>query len=357
MIGLVDYDFQTEKSINLHPPNIQIMKLASYYKREENKFCKLVSLDDSDPDAYEKIYFFSQQEKYPNIPQNFLRASNVTYGGTAVTNGLYIPFKNSIIDYTIPRTHVYSEILKQKYNDGIRANIIKHILDDTYYRMYAGNNRLPIPPIIPKKRVYLYDVDIFYPEWKEILNTIIERKPTAIFCIHPIRCTTITQYSLIRNYPKFARTNKIILDLNVPLDQIYYLLKVYKKMFIADITTNSNVCIPIGGSFKTATQYRRDLIYKLNLLYSFWSVNIPIKTFYQYPKMGFKNPLANLEKKIEAWSNNLLKEKKTINEYLQKKNKTIEEIELDELIKFIPSGKNLFNQTSTSIKNGGIWRI
>ena len=335
------------------------MKLASYYKKEENKFCKLVSLEDSELSAYEKIYFFSQQERYPQIPESFLKADNVIYGGTAFTNRIYVPFENSLIDYTIPRASVYGQILKDKYNDGIKANVIKHILDDTYYRMYAGNNKLPIPPIIPKKRVYLYDIDIFYPEWKEILNAIGERKPTVILCIHPIRCTTITQYSLIRNFPKVARTNKVILDLDVPLDQIYYLLKVYKKMFIADITTNSDVCLPFGGALKTATQYRKDLVYKLNLLYSFWSCHIPIKVKYQEPPIGFNDPLINLTRKIEAWANNSVKQKKTLVEYIARKTKKqlIEQKEMEELIKFIPSSKDLFNQTSTSIKNGGIWKI
>ena len=90
-----------------------------------------------------------------------MRASNVIYGGTAFTNGVYIPFKNEIIDYTIPRASIYKQFLKEKDLLGINPKIINHILDDTYYRMYAGANRLPIPPILPSKRVFIYDKDFF----------------------------------------------------------------------------------------------------------------------------------------------------------------------------------------------------
>ena len=47
MIGLVDLNLQkAEKS--LPPPNLEIMKLAEYYKREENKYCRLINLEETD---------------------------------------------------------------------------------------------------------------------------------------------------------------------------------------------------------------------------------------------------------------------------------------------------------------------
>ena len=38
------------------------MKLATYYKLEEKQFCRLMSLDETELTAYDKIYFFSEQE-------------------------------------------------------------------------------------------------------------------------------------------------------------------------------------------------------------------------------------------------------------------------------------------------------
>ena len=45
MIGLVDFDFQSQTKLNPDPPNIEIMKLANYYRTEENKFSMLVNLN------------------------------------------------------------------------------------------------------------------------------------------------------------------------------------------------------------------------------------------------------------------------------------------------------------------------
>ena len=68
MIGLVDYDLQTTSLTALIPPNLEIMKLANYYKTELNTFCRLIDLNENDLSGYEKIYFFSEQEGRITIP-------------------------------------------------------------------------------------------------------------------------------------------------------------------------------------------------------------------------------------------------------------------------------------------------
>ena len=68
MIGLVDYDLQTTSSNTLIPPNIEIMKLATYYKNDENTFSRLISLDETELSSYDIIYFFSEAETTPIIP-------------------------------------------------------------------------------------------------------------------------------------------------------------------------------------------------------------------------------------------------------------------------------------------------
>ena len=124
------------------------MKLASYYKLEEKTFCQLVSPEETELEAYDQIFFFSEQDDI-TVPDAFKKVKNVTFGGTAFTNGKYIPFKNEIIDYTIPRTFIYKNILSQKYQDGIKTKEINSFLDNSYYRIYAGDNKLP-PPLIQK---------------------------------------------------------------------------------------------------------------------------------------------------------------------------------------------------------------
>lgn len=85
MIGLVDLNFQkAEKS--LPPPNLEIMKLAEYYKYEENKYCRLINLDETELTGYEKIYIFSENDNCIDIPEAFRRANNIILGGSAFTN-------------------------------------------------------------------------------------------------------------------------------------------------------------------------------------------------------------------------------------------------------------------------------
>lgn len=249
MIGLVDYDFYSSTSITRLVPNIEILKLATYYRTEKNIFCRLIDLDETELTGYDQIYFFSESEKPVQVPDSFKGANNVIFGGTAFTNN-YIPFENEIIDYTLPRTTIYKEILKKKYQDGIKSKIIMHTLDDSYYRMFAGKNKLPIPPIHLKKRIFIFDKDIFQEGWEDIFNTIAERGPSNILTIHPARCKTLTQYFTFRNNNKIGRANEVILELDIPLSEVYYMLKHYKNKFLADVSESSNVFITLGGTFK-----------------------------------------------------------------------------------------------------------
>lgn len=362
MIGLVDLDLQQSASTNSLIPNLEIMKLATYYRLEENVFCRLVGLDETEFSGYEKIYCFSESETIPKVPPAFLRAKNIIYGGTAFTNGIYQPFENQIIDYTLPRPAIYKDFLKQKYQEGVKTNIISHTLDDSYYRMYAGENKLPIPSILPRKRVYLYDKDFFYPDWKETIEEISSRNPSTILRIHPIICKTITQYFELRDQPKIARASEIILDTSIPLDDVGYMIRKYKNLFLADITTHSNIYITLGEDLASAYHYYHDLIYKLNLLYSFWSAGIEIKIKYIPPSIGIKNPIENLSLVIENWARGGWKQKHTINDKIPKKQRkkdddTIEEKEKKSFLKLHPGAEYLFSQTYNDLKKGGYWHI
>ena len=62
MIGLLDYDWCSSKSTTSLIPNLEIMKLATYYKIEENKYCRLLDLNEESLDSYNKIYFFSESD-------------------------------------------------------------------------------------------------------------------------------------------------------------------------------------------------------------------------------------------------------------------------------------------------------
>ena len=137
-------------------------------------------MDETECSGYDTIYVFSENDNYITVPEAFKRASNVIYGGSAFTNKKYVPFKNELIDYTLPKPYIYSNFLKEKYQSGIKEKNIEHVLDDTYYRRFAGEKELPIPPILPRKRVYIYDRDFFLPGWERVIADIAEHKPSSI---------------------------------------------------------------------------------------------------------------------------------------------------------------------------------
>ena len=357
MIGLLDCDWSLSTSNTFLIPNIEIMKLASYYKKNKNHFCRLLTFDDTDLKSYEKIYIFSELHPNLKLPDHFLRQDNIIFGGSAFTQNKYIPFENSVIDYIIPKPTIYKEVLKKKNNEGIKAKVISKVLDNTYYRNYAGENRLPLPAIIPKKQVILYDRDFFYPDWQDTIEEISSHKPSTILRIHPIICKTLTQYFTLRNYTKIARSNTIILDIPIPLEDINYMLNHYQKMFLADIAPSSNVMLFLGGTWPTVIQYSRDLIYKMNLLLSFWSKKIPIKLYYQEPNIGVTNPLEDLDKAIVSWTNAKNKDKTILDRIPKTKKNSLIEQQYKEVIKLYPSSKNLFEQSFNTIAERGFWNI
>ena len=364
MIGLLDYDWCSNSSTSTTHliPNIEIMKLATYYKVEEQQFCRMLTLNETDLSPYDKVFFISEMSSQPKIPENFLRAHNISYCGSSFTNGKYIPFENEIIDYTLPRPAIYKDFLKQKYDEGIKYNVINHVLDDTYYRMYAGDKKLPMPAIIPNKRVWLYDNDFFYPDWENIITEISNKKPSGIRRLHPIVCHTLTQYFSMRKYQKLSRENSIILDIDIPLEDVSYMFKNYRTLFLADITSNSNVYLSIGSTQKTRLQYIRDIVYKLNLLYCFWSQGIYIKLKYEKPVVGVENPFANFMEMLEIWSNGVVcrpnRRDSTINDKIPKKKKENNLRDEKELIlKEYPTFNTLCNQSFNELKKEGRWRI
>lgn len=356
MVGLLDYDCLHSISTSKIIPNLEIMKLATYYQKEENHFCRLLTLDEKELDCYEKIYFFSETGKKLIIPDEFKRASNVIYGGTAFTNKKYIPFENSIIDYTLPKIFIYKNFLKEKYDSGIKNNVISHTLDDTYYRMYAGKNKLPVPAIQMKKKVYIFDRNLFCEGWEDIIDYISDKKPSCIYTIHPIVCNTLTQFFEVRAKNKIAKSNETILDLNIPLEDVNYMLKKYAKLFLAEINEYSTVFLPLKSEWITTKSYYKNLIYTLNLLYAFWARKIPIKIYVEYPALGIKNPILDLETCIAYWScRTHHKNPITILERIKKEKVALEQY--NKIIQEYPSAKTLFDQTREKLFQGGLWRL
>ena len=360
MIGLVDLQLQSWDKPQLCPPNLEIMKLATYYQTEENKFCRLINLDETEFGGYETVYIFSESKNFITVPEALKRAPNVIYGGTAFTNGKYIPFENKLIDYTIARPRIYTNFLKEKYQAGLKEIEITRLLDNSYYRWHAGTEVLPLPAIQKRHRIYIYDIDFFQEGWRAIINRMINRKPSSINFIHPAHYKKISDFLDVRENALIARGNDAYLDLNIPLSETPILMKHYKNRLLAVINPSSQVYISLGGSFHYQSDYLKDILYKLNLLYVFWSCNIPIKIKYEYPTLGCYNPIEDLSKLISTWSQGETCNYKSIIERIPKDKKMSEIRPEREQLRVIldryPSSETLFRQTIQTIKKGGFWK-
>ena len=336
------------------------MKLATYYQQEENKFCRLINLDETELSSYDKIYIFSESKDFTNVPETFKKASNVIYGGTAFTNGIYVPFENKLIDYTLARTRIYTGFLKEKYQAGLKEIEINRLLDNSYYRWHAGEEVLPLPAIQKRHRIYIYDRDFFQDGWRDIIDRMVSRKPSSINFIHPAHYKKISDFLEVRENGLIARGNDAYLDLDIPLKETSILMKHYKNRLLAVITPSAQVYISLGGSFHYKTDYYKDIIYKLNLLYVFWSCGIPMKIKYEEPNMGYFNPIPDISKLIATWTQGETSKVKTIVDRIPK-DKSMSDIrpereQLEVILQKYPSQKNLFYQTIETVKQGGFWK-
>ena len=360
MIGLVDLQLQSWDKPQLCPPNLEIMKLATYYQQEENKFCRLINLDETEFSGYDKIYIFSESKDFVKVPEALRRASNVVYGGTAFTNGKYIPFENKLIDYTLPRPRIYVQFLREKQQAGLATIEMSRLLDNSYYRWHAGEETLPLPAILKRHRIYIYDIDFFQEGWRKIIDKIIARKPSSINFIHPAHYKKISDFLEVRENSLIAKGNDAYLDLNIPLKETPILMKHYKNRLLAVINKSAQVYLSLGGSFHYQSDYLKDILYKLNLLYVFWSCKIPLKIKYEEPTIGCYNPIADLSKLISTWTQGETCNYKSIIDRIPKDKRMTdvrpEREQLRVILDRYPSSETLFRQTTETVKKGGFWK-
>jgi len=170
----------------------------------------------------------------------------------------------------------------------------------------------------------------------------------------------ISDFLTIRENKIIAKSSDAILDLHIPLKETHILMKNYKNKLLATIVPSSQVFITLGGSFYYKTEYYKDFIYKLNLLYIFWNNNIPLKIKYEEPKIGCYDPFKELSKLIATWTQGETKNTKSILERIPKdkslSDRRPERAQVEDIIKKYPSVETLFRQTTETVKQGGFQR-
>ena len=99
-IGLYDMDMAT---YTLVPFNIELMKLAAYYKKHR----EIVILSpELTPERHQK-FFLRKDYDDGNFPLGIDKIPNLDYGGYAFTKGLYVPMAAEI-EAIHPDSSIYS---------------------------------------------------------------------------------------------------------------------------------------------------------------------------------------------------------------------------------------------------------
>ena len=351
MIGFFDLDLYYSNSLTL--PNLELMKLARYYRVEEKIFSRLIKPDEEDFDGYDKIFVCSNNAV--KLPEKIRETKKFELVGPAFTAGQYVPFENELIEYMSPRKKIYTDYLKSIYDFSLDYRKINDFLDNTYYRAYCNHKMLPLPPSLPRKKIFLYDDDFSDFNWTELQEKFAKRKPSSVICINPIFCKTPQEFYEIRKYQIFSHKNILVLDFNFSYNEWVEFLKKDENKLKAEIVLSSNIFIPFGGREKvpnTFFGYCQEIKSRLNLLYTFWTRNIPIKMFFVREPQSEKQPFKNLCPHIEKFSKRGI----GANFSLSKGIKGEAKEELDDFLKYYPEQFSLFRQNYQTISKGGKWR-
>lgn len=157
-VGLYDLDMALYRRV---PFNLEIMKLATYYKKQNEI---VVLAPDFTPEKYTK---FIVRKDYDdgNYPTNLGLVPNVEYGGHAFTGNYYAPLDIKI-EETFPDLIVYNRIKGNFLERQIDEAVFKRMNKSTHLRLSLdgetiwGNYEKQIKSVDKKYIVLLHDYNL-----------------------------------------------------------------------------------------------------------------------------------------------------------------------------------------------------
>ena len=163
-IGLIDDDL---RNLPANPyPNLEIMKLSSYYK--QNRDLVELCTNYKQYERYTKLILRKNYclEDFPNMLMSKAR-DRLEYGGLAFTNNIYVPMENDI-EKSLPDVTIYDKIKIENKN---RREIFNRRLNKTCIRLQTANQIY-----CTSSRFLVYDKNVvtypLYEELTERANTI-----------------------------------------------------------------------------------------------------------------------------------------------------------------------------------------
>lgn len=231
-IGLYDEDFfKYHQTI----PNLELMKLATYYKRKR----EIVVLSPSiSPDRYSQ--FFLRKDYYDGtFPKEISEYHNIQYGGLAFSYNKYHPLAQDIeacdADFSIylPYKHLFEDELKNNTLAFITLKNAAHLrlsLDEKHISPYFIDQTKRLGS---RNVLFLHDYDLSNVEGARavieegLYNLKYENKNTRLATKYPIRCKNLKQFEDWRKIQLSSYGNfRITTILN---DEDFFALANYSK--------------------------------------------------------------------------------------------------------------------------------
>lgn len=183
-IGLLDQDALS--SPNTFLPNLEIMKLSTYYKKNKNYVSFI--LDPNKIERYNKVVLRKDMNDGEYLSELFLE-DKCEYGGLAFTNGVYVPLAEEIED-SVPDISIYNSyfkkilIGKKKYED-----LQRKLLKSSFIRLSSNGQTCNLDTSKGfigygariENVIYIYDTGIFniLNAYEAIDNIVLGKKQKA----------------------------------------------------------------------------------------------------------------------------------------------------------------------------------
>lgn len=196
-IGLLDQDALSSPSTFL--PNLEIMKLSTYYKKNKNYVSFI--LDPNKIERYNKVVLRKDINDGEYLSELFLE-DKCEYGGLAFTNGIYVPLEEEI-ENSIPDISIYSSyfkrilIGKKKYED-----LQRKLLKSSFIRLSSNGKTCNLDSSKGfigegariENTIYIYDIGIFNIEnASEAISDIVLGKKQKAKIVHPQYCNNFSE--------------------------------------------------------------------------------------------------------------------------------------------------------------------
>jgi len=223
-IGLYDVNKSAYGKIKYEFPEIDLMKVYSYYKQNKNNIIELCQ-DYKQYNNYDLFYIFNNRRHI--VSKDLLKLqmnNNVHLVGTCFYGDIWIPMDDEI-EKCEPDISSYGAFIRQTILQDTLTRWTASLFSDYYYLRYyypdwhweINNNK------IKNKKIVLYDFDLTSNEgWQELCLRLKRNSGQRFVCRHNLIVRSIEDLKFITEHElQISSTRyptKIILDIPQILD-------------------------------------------------------------------------------------------------------------------------------------------